>query len=302
MLDRAAKTTSVRRRLRLKLWLGLALLSGVSVPAQEQPASTPTTAKPEAAPTPHLEPEQLLEGARRERARLALFFRADWSPWAIAMERKVLSDPKVIEASGSRMIVAVDVGRSPDMAERFGVVDFPTLVVLDGEGAESARIRGYAGPETVASTIGPSAQGQTTSEPRGQGVEDLLARMAWLRERGRLKEAADAARQVGQLDAENATGRADNALAFLGMLESRLGRWEQAHAIYAKLTELYPTTELRSHALQSLGLAAAKLDLRQDAIRAYELFLKEFPRHPDAAFVRAEAQKLKRIPAASPGD
>jgi len=84
-------------------------------------------------------------------------------------------------------------------------------------------------------------------------------------------------------------------MAFLGLLECRRGRLDEAHSIYARLAELHPMTELRPHVLLSLAYCAGLLGQRQEAINEYARFLKEFPKHEDAGFARSESQRLRRL-------
>jgi tetratricopeptide (TPR) repeat protein len=271
---------------------------------QAPPAATPTVVAKAIAPLVLREDvEAALQDARRQGDRVALFFRAEWSPWAIAMERRAMQDSRVAEALKSLVVASVDTSHAPDFAERFAVVDTPTIVLLEADGTEIGRISGYAGAAEVAERAAALLAGGHKSSPGSLqeaeigGVEALYAWIAVARRRGDLESAGNAARKIVELDAENSSGKADNALAFLGLLESRLGNWDRAYAIYSRMAELYPTTELRAHLLISLGTSASKLGLKQEAIAAFEQFLKEFSRHPDAAFARGEVQRLKRLSA-----
>jgi tetratricopeptide (TPR) repeat protein len=289
-------------------WMAVLLaLVGPAAQAQDTPQSQPDSA---VTPVVAVEPltlredfEAALQEAQKEHKRVALFFRADWSPWSVAMERRVLPDPRVIAGLRGLILVFVDAGRFPEVGERFGVVDFPTLVLLDSDGVEADRVSGYAGSAELAERVAnwPSAGKRTPvaslTDAQKAGVDALYAWMAGSRLRGELEQAGDAAKRIVEMDAENASGRADNALAFLGLLESRLGRWDRAYAVYSRMAELYPSTELRSHLLVSLGTAAAMNSRKREAIAAFEQFLKEFPRHPDAAYVRTEIQRLRRLSA-----
>ena len=267
-----------------------------TAPGEDAPSATPSEVS-----NFREDLDAALEDARQQRKGVAIYFRAAWSPWSAAMERGVLSDPRMVDALASLVRVTVDAGRSPADAERFGVVDFPTLVLFSADGGELGRIHGYAGVESlqaqVARILEEPAPGPPPplAEVEKQGVEALYQSISELRLRGDLLGAAEAATRVVELDTENSSGHTDNALAFLGLLESRMGNWDRAHKIYSRMADLYPTTELRPHLLLSLASCSAMLGLRREATGSYETFLKEYPRHADATFARAELQRLKRL-------
>jgi tetratricopeptide (TPR) repeat protein len=270
--------------------------AGVERPTEAQAAATPSESS-----NFREDLDAALEDASQQRKGVAIYFRAAWSPWAIAMERQVLPNPRVMEALDGLIRVLVDVGRSPADAERFGVVDFPTMVLLSPDGAELGRVHGYAGVDllrdriTTILTAAPPGPPPTLAEVEKRGVEALYQSIGDLRLRGDLLGAAEAATRIVELDTDNSSGHTDNALAFLGLLESRMGNWDRAHKIYSRMADLYPTTELRPHLLLSLANCSAMLGLRREATSAYETFLKEYPRHTDAAYARAEVQRLKRL-------
>ena len=82
-------------------------------------------------------------------------FFAVWCGPCKAMERSTFRDPEVVEALGDVVAVRID-AESPEavhgyvgeqLAERYRVVSYPTLVLMDVEGREIARGRGYMNPK-----------------------------------------------------------------------------------------------------------------------------------------------------------
>jgi tetratricopeptide (TPR) repeat protein len=242
--------------------------------------------------------ERALDEAKRSGRPLALFFRSRWSPWAAAMEQRVLNDRRVAEVLKSLVVVRIDSDALPAMADRYGVVEIPVLVIAEPGGRELGRLRGYAGAEQLAQRIPALLEVGIPAERQAvdpSDVEALVREAVKRRGRGDLAGMAEMARRILDVDAENRRGRADNALATLGLLQSRLGNWDEAFRLYSRLLERYPDTELRAHALVALGFAAAQLGRRQDAVEAYELFQREFPGHADSGFVGDQLQRLKRL-------
>jgi thioredoxin-related protein len=103
-----------------------------------------------------------LEQAAKENKMVLLDFTgSDWCGWCIKLQKDTFSKPEFKKfAEQSLVLVELDFPRgkpqtdqlkkqNEELAEKFGVQGFPTLVLLDSQGQEAARNVGYlqGGPE-----------------------------------------------------------------------------------------------------------------------------------------------------------
>ena len=95
-----------------------------------------------------------VEKARAENKPLLVNFIANWCGYCQKMDRTTWKHPEVVRRSGEMVAVRVDaedgrrrdgfVGR--DLAQRYQVHGYPTLVMMDADGKEIARSSGYVDP------------------------------------------------------------------------------------------------------------------------------------------------------------
>ena len=103
-----------------------------------------------------------LEQAAKENKMVLLDFTgSDWCGWCIKLKKDTFSKPEFQKfAQESLVLVELDFPRNKaqsaelkkqnqELAEKFGIEGFPTLVLLDPQGKEAARNVGYlqGGPE-----------------------------------------------------------------------------------------------------------------------------------------------------------
>ena len=106
-------------------------------------------------------PAALAQAANENKMVLLDFTGSDWCGWCIKLQKDTFSKPEFKKfAEQSLVLVELDFPRgktqsdelkkqNEDLAEKFGVQGFPTLVLLDPQGKEAARNVGYlqGGPE-----------------------------------------------------------------------------------------------------------------------------------------------------------
>jgi protein disulfide-isomerase len=103
----------------------------------------------------------LAEAAKDNKMVLLDFTGSDWCGWCIKLQKDTFSKPEFKKfAEQSLVLVELDFPRekpqsdelkkqNEELAEKFGIQGFPTLVLLDPQGKEAARNVGYlqGGPE-----------------------------------------------------------------------------------------------------------------------------------------------------------
>jgi thiol-disulfide isomerase/thioredoxin len=114
-----------------------------------------------------------LEKARAESKHVLVDFYADWCGPCKAMDRRTFRHPDVVERLQSEMVaIRVDSEETDqrdgfsgsDLAERYSVMGYPTLMILDGEGKIVARTRGYLSARQLLHWLDESLTGEIVAE------------------------------------------------------------------------------------------------------------------------------------------
>jgi len=85
--------------------------------------------------------------ARQSGGAVMLVFETDWCIWCDRLERETLADPGVRGALAGVVALKLDAeGDGEQLAARYGVDSYPTIVFVNGSGEESDRIPGYLPP------------------------------------------------------------------------------------------------------------------------------------------------------------
>ena len=82
---------------------------------------------------------------------LLIIFRATWCRWSSAFTQQTLGDPGVIALSEQFVCVQVDADRDADVCHRYGVTQFPTVLILTADNSELTRRSGH----TLAADLQP---------------------------------------------------------------------------------------------------------------------------------------------------
>ena len=118
-------------------------------PAVAASRHRPAFAVPPAPPEPIAE---ALARAREEGLLVLVDFYADWCAPCKVIERRVLPSPEVQKALEGFLLIRVDTDVHPEAARAYEVAAMPTLLLLDGQGAELTRL------------IGPVTAGELAAE------------------------------------------------------------------------------------------------------------------------------------------
>jgi hypothetical protein len=116
-------------------------------------------------------------GQRRAAAEgrpMLVLFRASWCRWCAELARGPLVDRRLVGLSRQFVCVMVDADRHPDECRRFGVREFPTLLLATSAGVERRRWTGCPAAdelvsglsETVPTERWATADGSDTSATR----------------------------------------------------------------------------------------------------------------------------------------
>ena len=94
--------------------------------------------------------DTVFEQARRENRFVLLYLEAVWCHWCHVMDEKTYADPAVMGTIGARYIpVRVDQDSRPDLARRYENYGWPATIVLNADGEEIVKLRGYKDVEVM---------------------------------------------------------------------------------------------------------------------------------------------------------
>ena len=142
---------------RLALWLALPVLAAVAIWSLQAEEKKEAPKSDDAWLTSY--DKALTQAKAEKKVVLADFTGSDWCGFCIKLKHEVLdTDEFKTWAKQNVVLLELDYPRqkqqsdevkkqNQELAKKFGVDGFPTVLVLDGEGKELARIVGYAGKE-----------------------------------------------------------------------------------------------------------------------------------------------------------
>lgn len=223
--------------------------------------------------------KDVLAKAAEQKKEIFIDFSTDWCGWCRRLEKDTFSQAAVAEAMKGFVCIHVDAekGEGPELAKRFNVHGFPTLVVTFANGDEVDRIVGYLPPGPFVKEITRIAEGMgtlwTLGEIYGQEPDDLRAGLAYGAKLA-VARPAEAAALYGELlgktkDPEmQATIRLEHAAALLETGDAE-GAAKEAETLAKEL----PRTSAMGDAAERVGQAFVGLEPRRalafvDACRA----------------------------------
>ena len=176
--------------------------------------------------------------------------------WCRALERDTFGAAEVAKALDGYVIARYDAGqdRGREVADRFRVRAYPTVLFTDAEGAELDRVVGYLPPaqfvaeaERIRRGVGtlPALAASHAKDPASLGISAAYGRK--LVRAGDYATAEPLLRAV--VDAQPADPEARPS-ALEGLAELALARFDTraAHACYARITDEHPTSEAAADA------------------------------------------------------
>lgn len=228
----------------------------------------------------------VLERARRENRHVFVDFYATWCGPCKRLEKVTYRDPAVVALLDSLVAAKYDAekGEGRELARRFHVRAYPTLVVLDPQGHEVDRFLGYLDPEPFARAVRNAVAGRGTIAAleatwrRHPDDADVMRRLG--RKYVDAGRAEDAARVYDRLLARNDLPDAERMriLASLGDAEMGAGRLDAARERFLEILRRWPADPVGDHALARLASIAWRRERPDTAVARYRTLLR---RHPD---------------------
>lgn len=101
-----------------------------------------------------------LEKARTDDKYVLIDFWAVWCKECKEMDRKAFQNPDIVELLTHFVLLKVDVDDIPELKAHFAVGGMPTVLVVNAEGEEIARVVGYQNAEQLRTFLEEVIHGQ----------------------------------------------------------------------------------------------------------------------------------------------
>lgn len=218
----------------------------------------------------------VLQKAKSENKILMVDFITDWCIWCIQTDLKVYANSEVIDFASKNQInwkVDAEKGEGIDLAKKYNVKGFPTIVFIDGDGNEVDRIYGYIPADDFLKQIKNIAAGKKTIKDLTSVYEsnpkDVTANFELgekLSSIGKSDEAKKYFEFVAENDKDNASGHYDDVM-FMRAFE----KGDTTEIL--TLIETYPQSNVIKDAYITLFNKAVELE-NKDAIEYYKSILE----------------------------
>jgi len=218
---------------------------------------------------------------------------AYWCPPCRKLDEEVFVRPDV-GAALSELFVALHVdaekGEGPDLVARYKVQAYPTLLVLEANGAEKGRLVDAMAPEALTKALAAIAAGGSALAELERKVaaapDDLAARYelasAYALAARREEAEAELSRVIAG-DPDNAKGFAAKAMSDrAALVVAKLDRDpERAIALFKELQQKFPKAKESLRAYRSIGRELHKLGRDDEAIASLAAMVAAEPDNVD---------------------
>lgn len=199
---------------------------------------------------------EVLAKAKAENKVLMIDFFTDWCKWCVELDKKVYTNTEVADFANTYQInwkIDAEKGEGIELAKKFDVSGYPTVVFVNGEGNEIDRIIGYFPAKDFLSIMKDYNEGKNTMPSLKSALEknndDVEANFKMARkfsDIGDMEKSKTFAEKVLKLDPDNTNGYTDDAELMLAQLSNKS---ENVEAFVKK----YPNSELLKTAYISLA-------------------------------------------------
>jgi thioredoxin-related protein len=172
--------------------------------------------------------KEVLAKAKSENKILMIDFFTDWCKWCVELDKKVYTDNEVAGFANTKQVnwkIDAEKGEGIDLAKKYAVSGYPTIVFVDGNGDEIDRIVGYMPAKDFLKRIKEFSEGTNTygsiSKVLKNNPDDVKANY-FLGERvvnneGDFKKAEPYFKKVIDKDPDNKEGYKHGALLYLAI-------------------------------------------------------------------------------------
>ena len=232
--------------------------------------------------------------ATAERKPIMIDFITDWCRWCDTLDARTYSDERVASFVNQNLVpikIDAEKGEGIDIAKKYGVAAYPTIVFIKSDGNEIDRILGYVPADPFLTTITDYVNGRNTlpvllaeSEKRPDDAALQYALAEKYQDRNDAVKAADRFQRVLDLDPNNTLGHGEEANYAVALAAFRSSK-DPSKLI--SFTDRYPESQMVRGAFVSVWRSYIK---EKDGENARKYFLKTMEKFPtDAALMNTYA-------------
>ncbi len=277
------------------IWFGLAVVSVLLIMACAK--------KPSGSMEPGIwqtDYEAVLKAAQSSPKPIIADFYTDWCSWCKKMDSTTFQDTTVISFLKDYYLLKINAEQDTLTAKKYGIVAYPTLVLVDASGNEIDRLH-YAEPaefikiiQDYQSGIGTLADFLNQQQQYPDSL-DLLYKIAdKYQSRGDKANAKLYFDRILTLDPKNQAGFSDNALLEIGHVFRRAKEFDSAMIYFNRYLTDFPSDSLAPDAQIYLGIVSLKKGDKEAARKYWEEFLTKFPTSNDTSYVKKKLAELEQ--------
>ncbi|MBM4157317.1 MAG: DUF255 domain-containing protein [Ignavibacteria bacterium] len=195
---------------------------------------------------------EVLKKAKDENKIVMIDFFTDWCKWCVELDKKVYTNPEVAEFANKNQInwkIDAEKGEGTELAKKYDISGYPTILFVNPDGAEIDRIIGYLPADEFLKEMKIINAGTFSFISIKKGLEvypdnvELNYKMAEkLINRGNLEGVQVYLEKVLQLDPENNKGYTDDAalqIAYIDGSPDKIILFLQQYSQTDRLKEAY---------------------------------------------------------------
>jgi thioredoxin-like negative regulator of GroEL len=240
--------------------------------------------------------------AQEKDQKILIDFYTDWCTWCKRLDTTTYIDSSVIAMSKDIIFAKINAEVDTLTARKYLVRGYPTIVMIDKDGAEIDRLVGYLpGPEFKETFDNYSKDINTLNyflrKLDSGASNEIYSRLGEkYSDRGLYSEAEPYYSKIMEADPDNKDGFTIDAIMALADMRRRDKKYDEALDLFNKVKEKFPQSEKTLDADMWIALVYKTKGDTAKAIAGFEQFIKNHPQSEDTAYAQEQIQKLKNPP------
>jgi len=188
------------------------------------------------------------------------------------------------------------------MVQDRGVAYYPSLILLNSDGAEFDRFVGYATPDSLIQILEDIEAGRNTLVDyvsRFEAHPDSLVLIMEIAQKYKyISENSMAVQYYNELvaaDPDNASELADNAMHSIAVMKYGEGKdsYDEAIVLFTALAETFPDGDMTEDGITYIPYMLARQEKNEEAMALYQKFLVDYPESGEVPWVNARIAELQ---------
>lgn len=230
--------------------------------------------------------DEIMASAKKAGMPVMIDFFATWCGPCKLLEKTTYADPSVTAFSNKFVNAKFDVekGEGIELAKRFKIMNYPTILFLKSNGEEIDRLIGYLPPKEFLQVMKDYYNGVNTLddfieklEVDPDNVELVYAVAGKYVDRADRERAMPQLERVMSLDPENERGYAERAVLQMADVEGKAGNTDAAIKYARIFINDYPASRMLKDVFHNLAYYQNKAGAKEDAVGTYREMVAKFP-------------------------